>query len=138
MISTPASYAVFALSLLNGPDGDFKLVRDVSKQADIPTDFLQKILNRLRKLRIIIAKRGAGGGVKLAKNKEDISLLEVLTAMEEPVLESRCVLGLTECNDDAPCPSHNFWSSYKPLLISHWAETNLDKVTEAMKSKGMI
>ena len=58
------------------------------------------------------ARKAAGGGFAMARPAHQISLMQVVEAMEGPQLLDRCVVGLERCNDQMPCPQHDL---YKPI-----------------------
>ena len=136
MISQTTSYAIFAMTCLEGPKGSFSLVKEVAEKVAIPAPYLSKIFNTLRRRGIIVAQRGVGGGVKLSKEPKEINLLDICQAMEDPFLEERCVMGLAECNDEAACPGHKFWMDEKPKICNMFEKMTLVETAESLEKKG--
>lgn len=138
MISQGTSYAIFAMTRLQGPDGNFRLVREIAKEADMPPDYLAKIFNMLRKRGLLEARRGVNGGVRLAVPLSKISLFDVCEALEDEFLMSKCMLGLPECSETAPCPVHNFWKNAKQLLLNELQNIGLPQVVDSLTKRGMM
>jgi Rrf2 family protein len=93
-ISAKADYAVRAtLELAAAPDGEPVKGEKLAEAQDIPLQFLEHILLELKHARIVRAKRGARGGYWLARPADDITLANVIRAVEGP---------LANIQDDAP------------------------------------
>ncbi len=88
-ISQQVRYALAATFDLayNGYEGAVQ-VRVVSERQDIPMRYLEQIFRRLRKAGLVSAKRGPGGGYRLARPRRQISVAEVIEAVEGPILEA--------------------------------------------------
>ena len=121
-LSKTSGYAIFALSCMNGPDGPWILVKNLAACTGVPPDYLSAILHALARCGLIKAKRGYRGGFVLARLAEEISVLQVVEAVEGRVWSQRCLLGLSECSDQRACPTHDFWKTeqvkIKKLLSS--------------------
>lgn len=111
-LSQTAGYVIAAMAQLNPPGESPKLVREVAREAGIPSAYLSKIVHRLGETGLITSRRGVNGGVTLGRSPDEISLLEIAEAVEGSVWLNRCLLGLEECTDARACPTHHFW---KPL-----------------------
>jgi Rrf2 family iron-sulfur cluster assembly transcriptional regulator len=75
---------------------------------------LEQAINLLRLAGLVEASRE--GGVRLARAASQISMLEVVRAIDGAGLWARCILGLAECSDEAPCPAHEAWKKTRGLL----------------------
>jgi Rrf2 family protein len=119
-------YAIVALSFIAEHNDELILAKDIAETADIPKSYLSKILRELTIAGLIFSKRGYHGGVSLARPAGEISLWEVLVATHGGNWEHKCLLGLSECSDEYPCPVHQFWSKEQQKI-----EQNLRKITLA-------
>ena len=72
--------------------------------------------------------RGPKGGVALAKPAAEISLLDVVQAIDGESLFTDCVLGLNNCSDDQPCPLHNQWTGIRQNIQELFESTSLHQV----------
>jgi Rrf2 family protein len=88
-ISAKADYAVRAAVEL-ATSGDGALTADaVAARQDIPVQFLHKIFHELRRARLIVSQRGREGGQRLARPADEISVADVLRAIEGPLADVR-------------------------------------------------
>jgi Rrf2 family iron-sulfur cluster assembly transcriptional regulator len=62
-------------------------IRVISERQAIPARYLEQIFQRLRRAELVVSKRGPGGGYTLARAAEEISLLEIVEALEGPISE---------------------------------------------------
>lgn len=76
---------------------------------EVPKTFLAKILQKLSKAGIVKSFRGVKGGVSLTKRPQDITLLDIIVAIEGPVAMNRCVVDEGFCNFSATCTVHPVW-----------------------------
>jgi Rrf2 family protein len=108
MISATIQHALRALgqlSLLN--DEEFLLGRDLAALADVPASYLSKILRTLGKAGLVEATRGLNGGYRLARPAHEITLRQVVAALEPDTLEAVCFLhGKRPCTKQDACPIH--------------------------------
>ncbi len=110
-LTKTGEYSVRAmLHLAAKPSGAVVPIGEISKQWDIPEEFLRKIVQLLSKSGLILSRRGAGGGIELARPAEEISLLEVIEAAEGKLALNKCLLEVGACPHDAWCAVHQVWS----------------------------
>jgi Rrf2 family protein len=91
LLSRTAQLALAALPLLDprGPSGPGRLTRDLASEAGLPAPFLAKVLERLAETGILRSRRGRGGGFVLGRPAEEITLADVVLALEgKETLES--------------------------------------------------
>jgi Rrf2 family protein len=110
-ITLACEYAIRAmLYLANKESKDLVQTKDIATFGEIPKPFLQKILNKLAKSSLIIAVRGINGGVKLSKPSKDISLLEIIEAIEGRIFFNQCFFEPDFCHRTNWCSVHAVWS----------------------------
>ncbi len=90
----------------------------------IPKSFLMKILKQLENYGILSLKRGVSGGVTLKKKPEEITLYDVIVAMEKTVALNRCVVSKKICGFSSRCPVHPVWFRIRDRLIQALKEIN--------------
>lgn len=89
-ISAKADYAVrAAIVLASTPDGDTVKAERVARAQGIPLNFLENILGELRHAGIVRSQRGADGGFRLAKPAEQITIADIIRAVEGPLATVR-------------------------------------------------
>ena len=124
-----------ALFLAVQPPGKLCPVREIARGTGLPAPYLAKIMRRLIRAELVRAFRGPGGGVKLGRPPETISLGSVVLAVEGPVEPERCVLGLRRCSADNPCPLHPRWTALRAEIRRLFEETTLGSVVQSLEGK---
>lgn len=132
-LSQTAGYVIVAMAQLNAPGEQPKLVREVAREAGIPSAYLSKIIHRLGESGLIVSRRGVRGGITLGRSPDQISLLEIVEAVEGKTWLNRCLLGLEECSDARACPTHFFW---KPLREKVREKLQILSLAEVMRFEG--
>lgn len=109
-----AQYAlrVMAYMAVNADEAPFRS-QDLSKETDIPTPYLSKILRRLVETGLLNSQKGHGGGYRLDRAPEDIRFSDVLEGVDYDAEADTCVFGWGPCDSHDPCPLHPFWSDLK-------------------------
>ena len=127
MLSTTTKHAIRALVVLaESDDVTATLGRDLADRANIPANYLSKILLDLRKAGLVDATRGSGGGYKLAKPADRIALVAVVEVFEGVLARPACLLGCDHpCSDETPCSAHSLWREVRQTYISFLETTTL-------------
>ncbi len=127
MLSTTTKHALRALVVLSGrKDGTVMLGRDLAAAANIPRNYLSKILLDLRRVGLVDATRGSGGGYKLVAPVEQITLMEVAEVFEGVLARPACLLGCDHpCSDETPCSAHPVWSEVRQSYVGFLETTTL-------------
>ena len=94
----------------------------------MPTAYLAKIVNALARQGLVTARRGVGGGISLTRKPEEITLLEIVHAVEGQDWIGDCLLGLDECSDQSTCPTHDFWQRIRREITEELSRTTLASV----------
>ena len=124
-ITRQADYAVRAvLYLANLGNNERAATSTVAEDQRIPPSFLAKIISQLSIAGLLHTSRGARGGVTLAREPKDISLLEVIEAIDGPIQLNECVGEDKECTFDTDCPLRPVWSEAQNELVSCLKRTN--------------
>lgn len=89
---------------------------EMSKAMLIPKDFLAKILQRLSRKGIVKSTKGAAGGFRLTKPPDEISLLEVIEAIQGPTAASACAVDENVCSLSSTCAVHPVWVELRELI----------------------
>lgn len=94
----------------------------------IPPSFLAKIISQLSIAGLIHTSRGARGGVSLARSPEDISVLEVVEAIDGPIALNECTTGAGTCQFGDDCPMKPIWCDTQADLVAKLRETTFAHV----------
>ncbi len=109
-LSLTTGYAVLALNCMKTPGGDPVQVASVATATGLPGPFLAKIVNRLATQGLVKTRRGRKGGVVLARPADQITLVDIVRAVEGEDWDKGCFLGLRKCGvPEGYCPIHEFW-----------------------------
>ncbi len=127
-IGRTASYAVSALSRLAELDQDWVLLPDLVAATDAPAPYLSKILNNLARAGLIRAKRGYKGGYALVRPAGNLSVREIIEAVEGPDSLCECLLGREFCTDERACPAHEFWKTERARIRELLESLTLESV----------
>lgn len=120
------------------PKGAWRRVRELAADLGVPATYLAKVLQGLTRVGLLSTVRGPGGGVRLARPAREISLWEVLTAME-PVGEfENCFLGLKRCNELRPCPLHETWAPLRRQFLRTLQTRSLWDFASQADRKGLL
>ena len=129
-LSKTTGYAIAALSCLDGPGGQTVSVQDVANCTQISKSYLSKIIQTLAEKKFVKTKRGYTGGLLLMRPPEEISLKEIVEAMEGPNWIGNCLLGWGDCKET--CPTHEFWKQERERIV---AELRARKLVEFTRFK---
>lgn len=132
MFTATSEYALRALvQLARQPEGESVLGKDLAERAQIPANYLSKILWSLRNAGYLEATRGQGGGYRLAKAPDRITLIEIVRLFEGVTAEPGCLLGEQhECSDKTPCSAHAAWKKVKEAYLHFICSTTLADIGE--------
>lgn len=108
---------------------------DVCRQVEIPEPYTRKVFQALTKGGFLKAARGPGGGYEMMRSPSEISLLEVIRAVDGEETFDHCIMGLPECGSETPCPLHGVWATAKERLLEQLASRTLQDLVEMSRSK---
>lgn len=118
-LTTKGRYAVTAMLdlALHTGSGPITLA-DVAKRQDISLSYLEQLFARMRRKDLVSSVRGPGGGYMLSRSAEEISIAEVITAVDENVDTTRCG-GAHNCQDNQPCLTHDLWHDLSDRIYEY-------------------
>ena len=75
-------------------------------------------------------RRGVGGGVTSGRARplRQVTLHDLCVALDDPIVDHRCLIGEAECSDERACPAHAFWSPQRERMARFLARTTLGEV----------
>ena len=110
-ISTKGRYGLRILVDLATHDAEKpRLIRDIAESQGISEKYISRLVIDLRKAKMIRSVRGVNGGFHLAKAPEDITLLDIMEAMEGPLAIVDCVHIPKKCDRNTNCAAREIWS----------------------------
>ncbi len=137
LLSKTSEYGIRAMLHLAGIGGnEYVSVKKISDTLDISFHFLTKIFQQLARAGLISSYRGPNGGVRLEQNAQNITVRDVVVALDGPDLFTKCVLGLPGCTEDRPCPLHNQWITSRAEIEIMLGKKSLEEVGQDLRSGG--
>jgi len=134
--SRSAEYAIRAfVHLARVPDGRYAMVKQIAEEEEIPSHFLAKILQQLARKGLLRSSKGPTGGFSLRQSPQEVSLLNIVEALDGLQEYQRCASGLAECNDDMPCGMHESWKALRSRIIEYLEGTSIADVAVALAEK---
>ena len=121
------------LYLARQPFKKVSFVNEISEDYKIPRSFLAKILQKLVKAKIVRSYRGVKGGFSLARSPREISVLDVLEAIEGRLSVNLCIADKKKCSFSRNCPVHSVWQTVQSRVTDVLKKSNFD---ELAKQKG--
>lgn len=135
-ITRQADYALRAMLYLARLEPNQRAATSqIAEAQEIPPSFLAKIISQLSIAGLIHTSRGARGGVSLARKPEDVSLLDVVEAIDGPISLNECTQDPSVCAFGESCPIHDVWCETQAELVQRLKESTFDKLLEEEKAK---
>ena len=107
-------------------------VKSVCKAAKIPESFTRKIFQTLVKNRILVARPGPGGGYRFRKDPSQVSVLDIIHAVDGKDAFEKCVIKDFKCDEKNFCPLHPMWMKAKTSMMD---ELKKNTVSHLVKRK---
>jgi Rrf2 family protein len=114
------------LYLSRQPFKKVSFVNEISEEYKIPRSFLAKILQKLVKAKIVRSYRGVKGGFSLARQAREITVLEVLEAIEGKLALNICISDKKKCSFSKHCPSHVLWLNVQAKVVDTLKKSNFE------------
>jgi Rrf2 family protein len=128
VLSLTAKYALRAVGYMAAHgNGHPVLSRTISKELQIPQNFLSKIMHRLVQASYLTSNRGTKGGFKLTKEPQEISLYEIASLFMDFHEYKCCLLGPTVC--DGSCNLHRRKTPITSQFMEMLEKTTIDQVS---------
>jgi Rrf2 family transcriptional regulator, iron-sulfur cluster assembly transcription factor len=129
MLSQTTEYALRAMLYLSRDRGrTFRPSRSIAEALQAPPRYLSKTLGRLVAAGMLESTRGPGGGVRLARPAERISLADVINVFEEDSRVRSCLLSAECCIEPGPCESHGLWCRLQEQALGPFQQTTLEEL----------
>ncbi len=123
------------LFLSSKPRGSMFNAGEISKKLIVPKEFVSKVLQILTAHEIVGSKKGKSGGFFLAKEPQQIRLIDIVAAIDGLDIFHKCVLGFRGCSFEEPCPVHDKWGQLKEKTYKMLSEETLEQLRDKTISK---
>ena len=135
-LTRQAEYAIRAileLSIL--PEGEFIQSRTIADRQELPAHFLNKTVQILTRAGLIETRRGIQGGVRLAVKPEDITIADVVAAIEGKIALNPCLADGYHCTNQPTCRVHGILKRAQAAML---AELSIESFAELANVKNSI
>ena len=134
IFSRQCEYALQAvLYLASKPAEAVTSITELAGKVEVPSPFLAKILQNLTHQRLLVSSKGRFGGFKLAKPSLEITLFQIVEAIDGSEFMQACVLGFPSCSDKNACAIHAKWSELREGIHDMLKCRNIAEMAKEMK-----
>ncbi|MBI4756687.1 MAG: Fe-S cluster assembly transcriptional regulator IscR [Betaproteobacteria bacterium] len=118
-LTTKGRFAVTAMIdlAMRQDDGPVTLA-GISERQKISLSYLEQLFGKLRRHRLVSSVRGPGGGYRLAKCMEEMTVAEIISAVDEPLDATQCG-GKENCQDEHRCMTHDLWAALNSRMFDY-------------------
>lgn len=140
MLSNACQYAIRSiLYLAIHTDENEKMgVKKIAEELETPQPFLAKLLQQLSRNNLVSSTKGPKGGFYLNKKDKENSIWDVIICIDGTSKFDQCFLGLTKCNEEAPCPVHFTVVPFKKKLLQDFRDKTIAKFAKDIQENGNL
>ena len=134
-LTTKGRFAVTAMVdvALRHEDGPVSLA-GVSERQQISLSYLEQLFGKLRRCGLVDSVRGPGGGYKLSRDQSDISVAEIIRAVDETLDATQCG-GKEDCVSEQRCMTHDLWATLNRKMYDFLESVPLADLVNKQKAK---
>lgn len=126
MISKTGIHATLALTFLAELEpGQYAGAAQIADEVGAPRNYLGKLLRQLGEQGLLDSQKGFGGGFRLAKAAEKITLYDIIEPLDRVSKWNGCFLGRARCSEKSPCAVHGRWSGIREDYLKFLKETTI-------------
>jgi len=134
-LTTKGRFAVtamldLALHATNGP----VTLAGISERQKISLSYLEQLFGKLRRRQLVESVRGPGGGYYLARPAVELSVADIVRAVEEPIDSTQCG-GKENCHDNHRCMTHDLWEELNTTVYGFLAGVKLSHLVDRQRTK---
>jgi Rrf2 family iron-sulfur cluster assembly transcriptional regulator len=134
-LTTKGRFAVTAMIDLAMHHGSGPVtLAEISGRQKISLSYLEQLFGKLRRHNLVESVRGPGGGYVLAKDMGEVSVTEIILAVDEPIDATQCG-GKENCHDDRKCLTHDLWAALNQRIFDYLGGVNLRQLVDSEKAK---
>ncbi|MCP5264779.1 MAG: Fe-S cluster assembly transcriptional regulator IscR [Burkholderiaceae bacterium] len=106
----------------------------ISQRQKISLSYLEQLFGKLRRHELVESTRGPGGGYTLGRNMKNITVADIIFAVDEPLDATQCG-GKENCEDDGPCMTHELWATLNRKMIDYLDSVTLASLVEGQRER---
>ena len=107
----------------------------IGARQNISLSYLEQLFGKLRRRALVQSVRGPGGGYRLARPTEKVSVADIILAVDEPLDATQCG-GMENCRDEERCMTHNLWATLNEKLYEYLHSVTLQDLVNEQLAKG--
>jgi len=135
-LTTKGRFAVTAMIDLAMQHGTGPVtLAEISQRQKISLSYLEQLFAKLRRRSLVDSVRGPGGGYQLAKDMAEVSVADIILAVDEPIDATQCG-GKENCHDDQKCLTHDLWATLNERIFDYLQGVTLRQLVEAQRARG--
>ncbi len=129
-LTTKGRFAVTALMdlALHRTEGPVTLAA-ISERQKISLSYLEQLFGKLRRRALVDSVRGPGGGYLLARPLRELTVAQIVRAVDEPLDATQCG-GKQNCLDDHPCMTHELWTNLNTCIQGYLETVTLEYLVQ--------
>jgi Rrf2 family iron-sulfur cluster assembly transcriptional regulator len=134
-LTTKGRFAVTAMLdlALHGAAGPVTLA-GISERQKISLSYLEQLFGKLRRRELVESVRGPGGGYHLARDASQVTVADIISAVEESIDSTQCG-GRENCHDSQRCMTHDLWEDLNTTVYGFLAGVTLGQLVERQRTK---
>ena len=113
----------------------------ISQRQKISLSYLEQLFGKLRRFNVVESTRGPGGGYTLARKSEDISVADIIIAVDEPLDATQCG-GKGNCHTDEDnygrCMTHDLWTNLNTKMVEYLSSVSLRDLAQQQEGRGIV
>jgi Rrf2 family iron-sulfur cluster assembly transcriptional regulator len=134
-LTTKGRFAVTAMVDLAMRGGRSPVtLAQISARQKISLSYLEQLFGKLRRHNLVDSVRGPGGGYCLARDMAQVSVADIILAVDEPIDATQCG-GKENCHDDQKCLTHDLWAALNERIFEYLGSVSLRHLVDNQKAK---
>ncbi|MBI2292060.1 MAG: Fe-S cluster assembly transcriptional regulator IscR [Betaproteobacteria bacterium] len=133
-LTTKGRFAVTAMiDLAMQPGSGPVTLAEISQRQKISLSYLEQLFSKMRRRVLVDSVRGPGGGYRLAKDMAQVSVADIILAVDEPVDSTQCG-GKENCHDGQKCITHDLWTNLDQHVVDYLSAVTLKQLVDEQKA----
>lgn len=135
-LTTKGRFAVTAMIDVAAREADGPVtLAGIAERQRISLSYLEQLFGKLRRYKLVSSVRGPGGGYRLAREIDDITVADIIIAVDEPLDATQCG-GKQNCHDEHRCMTHDLWANLNKRMYEYLDSVSLGAlVREQVKAE---
>ena len=134
-LTTKGRFAVTAMVDLAMQRGSGPVtLAEIRQRQKISLSYLEQLFSKLRRRALVDSVRGPGGGYRLARDMAQVSVADIILAVDEPIDSTQCG-GKENCKDGEKCLTHDLWANLNQHIVDYLGAMTLKQLVDDQKAK---